>query len=63
MACPSCGSKLIGKIGARQFYCWACCVEFNQRGNAFEVFELDQDGGLVPQGHGGYTEGSREATA
>lgn len=63
MACPNCGSKLIGKIGASQFYCWTCCVEFYKRGNAFEVFEVDQDGVLVPQAHGGFAKGSREATA
>ncbi len=48
MACPNCGSRLVGKIGNRQFYCWNCCVEFSRRGNEWEVFHVDQDGVLVP---------------
>lgn len=49
MGCPNCGSRLVGKIGTRQFYCWNCCVEFSQRGNTWEVYHVDQDGVLVPK--------------
>lgn len=48
MHCPSCNSRLVGKIGSRQYYCWSCCVEFAQRADRWEIYEVDQDGMLVP---------------
>lgn len=61
--CPNCGSRLVGKIGARQFYCRSCYVEFSWRGVAWEVFEVDMDGELIPSLRDGLREGCREATA
>lgn len=50
MTCPNCGSRVVGKIGNRQFYCWNCYVEFTQRSNGYAVYEVDAEGVLVPQG-------------
>lgn len=62
MVCPNCGSKLVGKIGARQYYCWECYVEFSRRGNGWQVFELDAEGSLLPRGREG-SEGLGEVGA
>lgn len=45
--CPVCGRRTIGKVGADQYYCWDCCVEFAVKGDQIEVFEIDDDGTLV----------------
>lgn len=56
MACPDCGSRQVGKIGAHHYFCWNCCVEFSRRRNGWEVFQVDNDGILVPK-----TAGSADA--
>ncbi|MDS1030023.1 hypothetical protein RDV78_05880 [Bacillota bacterium LX-D] len=43
MLCPLCGSREVGKIGPDQFYCWNCCVEYDDRN---QVFELAEDGSI-----------------
>ncbi len=48
MRCPRCGSRLVGRIGARQYYCWNCFAEFARRGETWQVFEVDVEGALVP---------------
>lgn len=62
MQCPSCNSRLVGKIGNQHYYCWNCCVEFAQRGGRWEVFQVDQDGMLVPDDGVGFG-GCQEAMA
>ncbi len=47
MRCPRCGSRLVGRIGARQYYCWNCFAEFARRGEAWQVYEVDPEGVLV----------------
>lgn len=63
MRCPNCGSRLVGKIGTRQYYCWNCYVEFSQRGSAWQVYEVDTEGSLVPHEAGGAAENLGGASA
>jgi hypothetical protein len=46
-ACPVCGKKMIGKVGAEQYYCWECCVEFSINGQEVQVFAVELDGTLT----------------
>lgn len=55
MRCPRCGSRLVGRIGARQYYCWNCFAEFARRGEAWQVYEVDPEGVLVPAAAEGET--------
>lgn len=50
LECPICGGRATGKIGAEQYYCWDCCVEYRLNKNGFQIYELDEDGGLVSLG-------------
>lgn len=45
--CPACGGRTVGKVGAGQYYCWDCCVEFNLGKKGFQVYRLEEDGTLV----------------
>jgi len=47
MRCPHCNCKDIGKIGANQFYCWGCFMEFSVAGEEVRVYEVAEDGSLV----------------
>jgi hypothetical protein len=47
MRCPHCNCRDIGKIGANQYYCWGCFMEFNVAGEEIKVFEVAEDGSLV----------------
>lgn len=47
MNCPQCGSRTTGKIGADQYYCWDCCVEFAVTRRGVQVFQVDDEGDLV----------------
>jgi hypothetical protein len=47
MRCPHCNCRDVGKIGANQFYCWGCFMEFNVSGNDVRVYEVAEDGSLV----------------
>lgn len=44
MCCPVCGSRQVGRIGMKDFYCWDCLVEYNEDN---EVFYVKEDGSLV----------------
>lgn len=46
-SCPVCGRRMIGKVGAEQYYCWECCVEFSVSGQAVQVFAVELDGTLT----------------
>ncbi|QSO52609.1 hypothetical protein JZ785_01275 [Alicyclobacillus curvatus] len=47
MRCPHCNSRDYGKIGANQFYCWGCFMEFSISGDDVRMFEVAEDGSLV----------------
>ncbi|MCL6548266.1 MAG: hypothetical protein K6T30_05085 [Alicyclobacillus sp.] len=47
MRCPHCNCRDVGKIGANQFYCWSCFMEFNVAGEEVRVYEVAEDGSLV----------------
>lgn len=47
MQCPNCHSRSIGRVGAEQYYCWDCCVEFNLARGSVRVYHLDADGELI----------------
>lgn len=48
ITCPLCGGKAIGKVGNNQFYCWDCFVEFSIQKNKITVYEVADDGSLLP---------------
>ncbi|MCG0239665.1 MAG: hypothetical protein L6E13_10885 [Firmicutes bacterium] len=50
MRCPECGSRSVGRVGAEQYYCWDCCVEFRVVRGEVRVFYLDPDGELTAAG-------------
>lgn len=50
MNCPVCGSKAIGKVGADQYYCWDCCVEYRKNKDEVSVYEVAEDGTLMSFG-------------
>ncbi|NLK52626.1 MAG: hypothetical protein GX295_09325 [Syntrophomonadaceae bacterium] len=47
MKCPVCNGVQTGKIGAEQYYCWNCFVEFSMQNNSLEVYEVAEDGSLL----------------
>ena len=47
LICPSCGSKVVGKVGADQFYCWDCCIEFSYGRQGLKMYTIDDEGSLV----------------
>lgn len=47
MTCPVCGQRGIGKVGAEQFFCWECCVEFIVQGTDIRIFNVEPDGTLT----------------
>ncbi|MGB4504131.1 MAG: hypothetical protein WBI44_04470 [Syntrophaceticus sp.] len=46
MQCPICRGNQTGKVGAGQYYCWSCYVEFSTDGES-EVYEITEDGNLM----------------
>lgn len=47
VSCPVCAKRAVGKVGADQYYCWNCCVEFVLRGPQVTVFNVQPDGSLT----------------
>lgn len=47
MHCPVCNGKSTGKVGAEQYYCWDCCVEYRRSKEGVDIFQVDEDGSLV----------------
>ncbi len=45
--CPVCGQRGIGKVGADQYYCWDCCIEFMVRNQELRVYQVEVDGTLT----------------
>ncbi len=50
MMCPSCGSREVGYLPGNQYYCWNCFVQFVVGDNSPEIYEVAEDGTLVPLG-------------
>lgn len=46
ITCPVCGHRSIGKVGAAQYYCWDCCVEFVLQGQNVKIYNVQDDGTL-----------------
>ena len=45
--CPVCHSRLVGRLGNSQYYCWDCCVQFSRTGRGLQTYHIDEDGSLV----------------
>ena len=48
--CPSCDSRMIGRIGSDRYYCHDCCVEFD--GSLESVYSIDEEGNLISMQEG-----------
>lgn len=48
MICPLCKQKFVGKIGNNQFYCSKCFVEFSIKDRKITIYEVSDDGSLLP---------------
>lgn len=46
LKCPVCGQRSIGKVGADQYFCWDCCVEFVINGQTTDIYNVEPDGTL-----------------
>ncbi len=51
--CPACGSRMIGKIGVQQYYCWECYSEVVVNSTGVEAYWIDDEGNLIPTDSGG----------
>lgn len=47
MKCPLCGGMQTGKVGADQWYCWNCAVEWNVKRGHLNLYEVAEDGTLI----------------
>ena len=47
MQCPICRSKVTGKVGADQYYCWDCCVEYRLSQEGISIYKVAEDGTLI----------------
>jgi hypothetical protein len=45
--CPLCGQRGIGRVGADQYYCWDCCIEFMVRNQELKMYQVEADGTLT----------------
>jgi len=50
VVCPLCNKKTVGKVGTNQYYCWEFFVEFTIQKNKTTVYEVCDDGTLLPYG-------------
>jgi len=48
VVCPVCGKNAIGKVGNNQYYCWDCFLEFSIQKSKITVYEVSDDGTLLP---------------
>ncbi len=46
MQCPICRGRQTGKVGADQYFCWSCYIEFSASEES-EVYEISEDGNLM----------------
>lgn len=48
MRCPVCAGNATGRIGQNEWYCWECCIEFQDLGSGqVDCFVLDSEGNRV----------------
>jgi len=47
LLCPNCGARGVGRVGAGQYYCWECCVEFRAGKKGWLVYKVQDDGSLL----------------
>lgn len=47
MKCPMCGGLQTGKVGADQWFCWNCTVEWNVKRGRLSLYEVTEDGSLL----------------
>lgn len=50
MNCPSCNGRSVGRVGAEQYFCGDCCVEFSLSAGGPRIYQVDIDGELVADG-------------
>jgi len=48
--CPACGAREVGNLTPTHHFCWECYVEFTVGDGGIEVYEVEEDGTLVPLG-------------
>lgn len=46
--CPRCGGRTVGRVGVNQFYCGDCCIEYFVSARGTHIYEIADDGSLVP---------------
>ncbi|HHV06747.1 MAG TPA: hypothetical protein GXX69_00840 [Firmicutes bacterium] len=46
-SCPVCGEGHVGRVGANQYYCRNCYLEFTPTEEGFLVYEVQDDGSLL----------------
>lgn len=47
-SCPACGGRRMGKVGLDQYFCWDCHVQFSSGTQRRRVWQIADDGSLVP---------------
>ncbi|MGI5859196.1 MAG: hypothetical protein ACOX8P_07765 [Tepidanaerobacteraceae bacterium] len=50
VVCPLCQKTTVGKVGSSQYYCWECFVEFLIQKDKIVIYEVCDDGTLLPYG-------------
>lgn len=46
--CPVCNGRRLGKVGIELYFCWDCCAQFTWGSKRPRVWEIADDGTLVP---------------
>jgi len=47
-SCPVCSGRRLGRVGLDQYFCWDCYAQFTAATNRQRVWEIADDGSLVP---------------
>ncbi|WP_353948041.1 hypothetical protein ABNN70_13140 [Sporolactobacillus sp. Y61] len=47
MKCPNCASKNIGKLSAKDYYCWNCFIELSLEDGRLSLSQVEEDGSLT----------------
>ncbi|WP_169710440.1 hypothetical protein [Natranaerobius trueperi] len=46
--CPLCNRIDVGRVGANQYFCWNCCVEFKEtKEQNYQIYNIEDDGTLT----------------
>jgi len=48
ITCPLCKKNTVGKVGSNQYYCLECFVEFLIQKDKTTIYEVSDDGTLLP---------------